>query len=88
MHLPGASIRLGLPRRAASRWVIPGSRLLPHVLAGFVMERIREGDETRVKAAPLQALRSHAVTTPPPFSTTKTGSSGSSFLPPLDSLRD
>jgi hypothetical protein len=26
------------------------------VWAGFVMEQIREGDETRAKAAPLQAL--------------------------------
>jgi hypothetical protein len=33
------------------RWVVPGSRLLPHVWAGFVMEQIREGDETRAKAA-------------------------------------
>jgi hypothetical protein len=45
-----------LGHRVASRWVVPGSRLLPHVSAGHVMERIREGDVTRAKAAPLQAL--------------------------------
>jgi hypothetical protein len=32
-----------------------GSRLVPQVPVGFVIERIREGDETRAKAAPLQA---------------------------------
>jgi hypothetical protein len=53
---PRLSIRVDPPRRAASRWVVPGSRLLPHVSAGFVIERIREGDEARAKAAPLQAL--------------------------------
>ena len=59
MHLPGAFDSFGPPHRAASRWVVPGSRLLPPVSAGFVMERIREGDETRAKAAPLQALGDH-----------------------------
>jgi hypothetical protein len=54
---PGFSIRL---RPAAERWVVPGSRLLPHVSARFATEQIREGDETRAKAAPLQALDDHA----------------------------
>jgi hypothetical protein len=56
---PQLSIRLDPPRRAASRWAVPGSRLLLHVWAGVVLERIREGDEIRAKAAPLQALGDH-----------------------------
>ena len=49
----GLSIRLDPPHRAANRWVVPGSRLLPHVSAGFVMERIREGRRnTRQSGSP------------------------------------
>jgi hypothetical protein len=56
---PGFSIRLRPAHRAAERWVVPGSRPLPHDSAGFVMGRIREDDETRAKAAPLQAVGDH-----------------------------
>jgi hypothetical protein len=37
----------------------PGAALLPHVLARFVMKGIHETDDTRAKAAPLQAVGDH-----------------------------
>jgi hypothetical protein len=63
----GFSIRLRPAHRAAERWVVPGSRLLPYVSARFMTEQIREGDETRAKAAPLQALDDHARYNVRPF---------------------
>ena len=69
---PGFWIRLRPAHRAAERWVVPGSRLLPHGSARFVMERIREGDETRAKAAPVQTLGDQHGNNVPPSRTRTT----------------
>jgi hypothetical protein len=58
--LPGGSVRKGesifTTYKVAQRWVVPGSRLLPHVSAAQMIETTRRGLAARAKAAPLQPL--------------------------------
>jgi hypothetical protein len=56
MYLPAALDSFALGHRAASHWVVPGSRLLRHSLADGALVRIWLVGRSRDKAAPLQTL--------------------------------
>ena len=68
IHSLAAFDSLHPAHRAASRWVIRGSRVLSCVSAIFALRRNSRGDRARAKAAPLQALGgSHVPSTSQTF---------------------